>query len=240
MALILVTGASTGLGRDTANALAEGGHDVVVHVRNQARLADADTRARWAGVVTGDLAIIDEITGVAQQAAEYGRFDAVIHNAAVMNSPDVAIVNTVAPYLLTALMVRPARLIYLSSGMHRGGSTDLRRLTDGRASYSDTKLWITALTLAFASRWEGTTSHAVDPGWVPTRMGGAGAPDDLVAGHQTQVWLATHPDVTPSTGGYWYHRQLQAPHPAAQDAAFQARLIQALEDRTGARGVAES
>jgi hypothetical protein len=71
-------------------------------------------------------------------------------------------------------------------------------------------------------------------------MGGAGAPDDLVAVHQTQIWLATHPDVTPSTGGYWYHRQVQTPHPAAQDAASQARLIQALEDRTGATAVAAS
>ena len=58
--------------------------------------------------------------------------------------------------------------------MHRTGSTDLRRLTDGTASYDDSKLWVTTLALALASRWEGTSSHAVDPGWVPTRMGGAG------------------------------------------------------------------
>ncbi|GAA2408415.1 hypothetical protein GCM10010404_78050 [Nonomuraea africana] len=56
---------------------------------------------------------------------------------------------------------------------------------------------------------------------------------DLIAGHQTQVWLATHHDVTPSTGGYWYHRQVQTPHPAARDEDFQARLIQALEGHTG-------
>ncbi|MER6127406.1 recombinase family protein [Streptomyces sp. NPDC001795] len=132
-----------------------------------------------------------------------------------------------------ALMDKPGRLIYLSRSMHRGGSTDLRRLTDSTASYSDSKLWVTTLALALASRWAGTTSHAVDPGWVPTRMGGAGAPDDLTASHQTQVWLATHHDVTPSTGGYWYHQQTQAPHPAAQDEEFQARLIQVLESQTG-------
>ncbi|RVX44996.1 hypothetical protein EDD27_7772 [Nonomuraea polychroma] len=110
---------------------------------------------------------------------------------------------------------------------------DLRRLTAGTASYSDSKLWVTALALAIASRWKGTSSHVVDPGWVPTRMGGAGAPDDLTAGHQTQVWLATHHDVTPGTGGYWYHQQVQTPHPAAQDEDFQARLIQVLESHTG-------
>jgi NAD(P)-dependent dehydrogenase (short-subunit alcohol dehydrogenase family) len=117
-----------------------------------------------------------------------------------MNTRDASTVNTVAPYVLTALMTKPARLVHLSS---------------------------------FASRWEGTTSHAVDPGWVPTRMGGAGAPDDLTEGHRTQVWLATHDDVTPRTGGYWYHRRTQTPHPAARDEEFQARLIRFMEGHTG-------
>ncbi|MFD7326253.1 SDR family NAD(P)-dependent oxidoreductase [Streptomyces sp. NPDC059875] len=233
MALILVTGASSGLGHNAAKSLADAGHDVVIHVRNPARLADAGDAVRWKGVVTGDLADLDEIQGVARQASSFGRFDTVIHNAGVLHSPDTVTVNTVAPYLLTALMHKPGRLIYLSSSMHRTGSTDLGRLVAGTASYSDSKLWVTTLALALASRWETTSSHAVDPGWVPTRMGGAGAPDDLAAGHRTQVWLATHPDVTPHTGGYWYHQQTQVPHPAAQDEGFQARLIQALEDHTG-------
>lgn len=233
MALILVTGASSGLGLDTANALADDGHDVVVHVRNPARLTGSGDTGRWKGVVTGDLAEPDEIRGVARQARGFGRFDAVVHNAGVLHSPAVSVVNTVAPYMLTALMDKPARLVHLSSSMHRSGSTDLRRLTDGTATYSDSKLWVTALALAFASRWEGTSSHAVDPGWVPTRMGGAGAPDDLTAGHRTQVLLATRHDVTPSTGGYWYHQRTQAPHPASRDEDFQARLIRALESHTG-------
>ncbi|WP_329442378.1 SDR family NAD(P)-dependent oxidoreductase [Streptomyces canus] len=233
MALILVTGAAAGLGRDTASALADDGHDVVVHVRNPARLADAEDTGRWKGVVTGDLADLDEIRDVARQAGVFGRFDAVIHNAGTMNTRDAGTVNTVAPYVLTALMAKPARLVHLSSSMHRSGSTELRGLAAGSASYSDSKLWVTTLALAFASRWEGTTSHAVDPGWVPTRMGGAGAPDDLAEGHRTQVWLATHDDVTPSTGGYWYHRRTQTPHPAARDEEFQARLIRFLESHTG-------
>ncbi|MEU3512045.1 SDR family NAD(P)-dependent oxidoreductase [Streptomyces longwoodensis] len=233
MALILVTGASTGLGRDTAEALAGEGHDVVVHARNRARLGDPAEAGRWAGVVVGDLSVPDEIEDVARQAAAFGRFDVVVHNAGVLSGPDTVTVNTVAPYLLTALLEKPSRLIHLSSGMHRSGSTDLRGLTRGTASYSDTKLWVTTLSQACASRWPGTTSHAVDPGWVPTRMGGASAPDDLVAGHRTQVWLATHPDVTPATGGYWYHRQTRAPHPAALDEEFQARLLHALEHHTG-------
>ena len=233
MALVLVTGASTGLGRDTADTLARDGHDVVVHVRNLARLGDARDAARWKGVITGDLAEPDEIGEVARQAAEFGRFDAVIHNAGTMHLPEAVTVNTIAPYVLTALMDKPARLIYLSSSMHRTGSTDLRRLTSATGSYGDTKLWVTALALAFAYRWESTAAHAVDPGWVPTRMGGRGAPDDLTAGHRTQTWLATHRDVTPATGGYWYHRQTRTTHPAARDEEFQARLIEVLENHTG-------
>lgn len=233
MALILVTGASSGLGRNTANALADDGHDVVIHVRSPARLTYVHGTARWKGVVVGDLAELDEILGVARQAAEFGRFDAVIHNAGVLHSPEAVTVNTVAPYVLTALMDKPARLIYLSSSMHRTGSTDLGQLAAGTASYADSKLWVTTLALALASRWQGTVSHAVDPGWVPTRMGGPAASDDLAAGHRTQVRLATDHDVTPGTGGYWHHERTQTPHPASQDEEFQARLIQVLENHTG-------
>ncbi|NGN65541.1 SDR family NAD(P)-dependent oxidoreductase [Streptomyces sp. A7024] len=233
MALVLVTGAAVGLGGDAACALAGVGHDVVVHVRNRGRLDRADGAGRWKGIVTGDLAQVEEIHDVARQAEAFGRFDAVIHNAGVMHGSDVATVNVVAPYLLTALMAKPGKLIYLSSSMHRSGSTELRRLATGGVSYSDSKLWVTALAMACASRWDGTSSHAVDPGWVPTRMGGAGAPDDLVAGHRTQVWLATEPEVVPADGGYWYHRKTQTPHPATLDADFRTRLVESLANHTG-------
>ena len=233
MALILVTGSSGGLGLNAATELAARGHDVVVHGREPSRRPPAPDGPGWHGAVFGDLADLDQTADVADQAEAFGRFDAVIHNAGALRPPEAVPVNVVAPYALTALMTKPARLIYLSSSMHRGGSADLRGLRSGRASYSDSKLWVTALALAVADRWPGTTSHAVDPGWVPTRMGGAGAPDDLAAGHETQAWLATHPDVTPPTGGYWYHRRTQRPDTAADDERFQAELLAALEAHTG-------
>lgn len=167
MALILVTGAAAGLGRDTANALADDGHDVVVHVRNPARLADAEDSGRWKGVITGDLADLDEIRDVARQAGGFGRFDTVIHNAGTMNTRDASTVNTVAPYVLTALMTKPARLVHLSSSMHRTGSTDLRGLAAGSASYSDSKLWVTTLALAFASRWKAPRATRSTRGGCP-------------------------------------------------------------------------
>jgi len=227
---ILVTGSSSGLGLGAASALAAEGHDVILHRRSEATaIPDPES---WLAVVTGDLGDIAQVRSVADQASEPGRLDAVIHNAGVIGGGDLVTVNVAAPYLLTALMPKPARLIYLSSGMHRGGSTDLSRLASGRATYSDTKLVLTALAAAIANRWDGTVTHAVDPGWVPTRMGGRGAPDDLVAGHETQVWLATH-DVEPATGGYWHHERTQQPHPAVRDAAFQTDVLAALEQLTG-------
>ena len=232
MALILVTGGSSGLGLAAAIELADDGHDVVVHARTPGRVPGGDA-ARWAGAVVGDLSDVGATRDVARQANEFGRFDAVIHNAGTTRAHEVVPVNIVAPYVLTAAMRKPARLIYLSSSMHRGGSVDLDRLASATATYSDTKLWVTTLSQALAHRWPDTTSHAVDPGWVPTRMGGAAAPDDLVEGHRTQTWLATDPDVRPATGGYWHHRRAQSPHPAATDADFQSRLLVALARRSG-------
>lgn len=232
MALILVTGASTGLGLGAAIDLADSGNDVVVHARTPDRAPRAEG-VRWAGEVVGDLSDLEAAGDVARQANEFGRFDAVLHNAGTMRPPDLVPVNILAPYVLTVLMHKPGRLIYLSSSMHRGGSVDLDRLTSSTATYSDTKLWVTTLSEAVAHRWPGTTSHAVDPGWVPTRMGGACAPDDLVEGHRTQAWLATHPDVKPATGGYWHHRRTQRPHPSATAGDFQARLLTALARLSG-------
>jgi NAD(P)-dependent dehydrogenase (short-subunit alcohol dehydrogenase family) len=183
--------------------------------------------------VYGDLADLHETRELAREADRYGRFDAVIHNAGALHRPAAVPVNTVAPYVLTALMPKPARLIYVSSSMHRSGSTDLQRLTRATGSYEDSKLWVTALAMAFASRWDETVSHAVDPGWVPTDMGGRGAPDDLTEGHETQVWLATDPAVTPVTGGYWHHRRPGSTHAAATDEGFQTRLLEALAAHTG-------
>jgi len=139
----------------------------------------------------------------------------------------------IAPYVLTALMLKPARLIYLSSSMHRGGSTDLSRLASGAASYSDTKLWVTALSQAIAFRWPDTVSHSVDPGWVPTRMGGSAAPDDLNEGRRTQLWLATTRQIVPATGGYWHHRRTERPQASATDPQFQRELINELARTTG-------
>jgi len=238
MALILVTGASTGLGLATATALAAGGHDVVLHARNARRVSDPALLDQMHDVIYGDLSGLDETKLVAKRANAIGRFDAVIHNAGVFRGPDVLAVNAVAPFVLTAVMTRSARSIYLSSSMHLSGSPYLSKagLTSGSsATYEDSKLYVTALALALAKRWPDVMAHAVDPGWVPTRMGGPSATDSLDEGHRTQEWLATaaETEISPRSGGYWYHGRVRRPHSAASDPQFQEQIIRALEEHTG-------
>ena len=240
MARIFITGSAGGLGLAAAQTLLGDGHEVIVHARSAERLDAVDTLiGRGASAVVGDLADLEQTRAVADQVNRLGRLDAVIHNAGVNRGPHILAVNVVAPYLLTALIHRPQRLVYLSSGMHEGGRADLAGVDwsghRGTGSYSDSKLFVTALAVAVARIWPDVYSNAVDPGWVPTRMGGRGAPDDLRLGHLTQEWLATsdEPEAR-SSGGYWFHQRLRTPHPAVLDQQFQDDLLAALARFTGA------
>lgn len=239
MARILVTGSADGLGRLTGESLLAAGHDVVVHARNRDRAGVLRPLIdRGAGLVVGDFADRDDVLRIAGELDGAAPLDAVVHNAGVYRGPAVMPVNVVAPYLLTALLRSPRRLVYVSSGSHFGGRPSLGGVDwRGRrpGSYSDSKLFVTALAAAVARLRPDLLANAVDPGWVPTRMGGAGAPDDLDLGHETQEWLATSEDpVARTTGGYWYHRERREPHRAVHDEAFQDRLLRALADETGA------
>jgi NAD(P)-dependent dehydrogenase (short-subunit alcohol dehydrogenase family) len=147
-----------------------------------------------------------------------------------------------APYLLTALIERPRRLVYLSSGMHRGGDADLsdaqweRRRWNGSQAYSDSKLFDAVLAFAVARRWPGVLSNAVTPGWVPTKMGGTGAPDDMSLAPVTQAWLAVSDDTDALVSGeYLYHQQLWPVHPAARDTGFQDELLDYCAQLSGVR-----
>ena len=234
MARVFITGSADGLGRAAAQTLHDHGHEIVVHVRNDDRLAAVrDLVEAGAAAVVGDLSDLEQTRRVADQVNRLGQMDAVIHNAGVISGPGVLPVNVVAPYLLTALIDRPQRLVYLSSGMHRGGRASLAGVDWGgrrtTGSYSDSKLFVTTLATAVARIWTDVCSNAVDPGWVPTRMGGASAPDDLRLGHLTQEWLATSDDPEARTsGGYWYHQRLAEPAPSVHDRQFQDQLVEDL------------
>jgi len=238
-ARVFVTGSADGLGRATARNLLAQGHEVVVHVRSQARLSAVKELVDQGAVATiGDLSDLAQVRDLAAQVDAIGPMDAIVHNAGIISGPELLVVNVVAPYLLTALIQRPKRLIYLSSRMHRGGRASLTGLDwSGRTStgsYSDSKLFVTTLAAAMARRWHGVLSNAVDPGWVPTKMGGPNAPDDLRLGHLTQEWLATSDDPQALTsGGYWHHQRREQPHPAVNDIRFQDLLLAELARVTG-------
>lgn len=248
MARVFITGSSDGLGKMAAELLIEQGHRVVLHARNEARGADVKGAVPGAeAVVIGDLSSIQQTRKVAEQVNALGKFDAVIHNAAVGYKepqriatedglPVVFAVNTLAPYILTALIQRPKRLVYLSSGLHQSGDASLKDLTweqrpwQGQQAYSDSKLHDVLLAFAVARLWRDALSNAVEPGWVATKMGGAGATDDLDQGHRTQVWLAVSEDREAKvTGEYFYHLRRRTPKSSTRDIEFQDRLLDACQ-----------
>jgi NAD(P)-dependent dehydrogenase (short-subunit alcohol dehydrogenase family) len=245
MARVLVTGSTDGLGLMTAQSLIAQGHDVTLHARNEERAAAVREREPGAdGVVVGDVAVLADMRAVAEQVNALGHYDAVVHNVGVgyheprIETEDglsrVFAVNVLAPYVLTSLIDPPDRLVYLSSGMHQGGDPDLsdlqwaKRRWNGAQAYSDSKLFDVMLAFAVARRWPNVRSNAIDPGWVPTRMGGPGAPDDLTEGSATQIWLAVSDDPLATVSGeYFFHRQRQAPNASARDTVLQDRLVSA-------------
>ncbi len=251
MARVFVTGSSDGLGLLAARQLAGGGHEVVLHARNERRAADARAALPGAaGIAIGDLVSLEGTRQVAAQANATGPFDAVIHNAAVgyREQPSVTTdgfnhlfaINVLAPYLLTALIELPRRLVYLSSGLHRSGHPDLddlqwtQRGWDGMQAYAESKLWDVVLAFAVARRRPDVLSNALEPGWVATKMGGASAPDDLELGAATQVWLAASDDPAALVSGqYFYHQRPRNTHPAARDPTVQERFLAECAALTG-------
>ena len=168
MARIFITGSSDGLGRMAGELLISQGHSVVLHARSEPRAEEIRNLVPKAeAVVIGDLSSIAQTRAVADQVNVLGVFDAVIHNAGVGYKeprriatedglPHVFAVNTLAPYILTALIQRPKRLIYLSSGLHQNGDTSLKDLAwedrqwQGTQAYSDTKFHDVLLAFAVA------------------------------------------------------------------------------------------
>lgn len=251
MARIFITGSTDGLGRAAANSLIGGGHEVVLHARSSKRVAAlGDLAERAAGIVIGDLQSAAETRSIAEQVNALGRMDAVIHNAGIYSErsrgstveghASILAVNTLGPYILTALIERPGRLIYISSGLHRGGEGSLRdidwtdRPWDWAQAYAESKLHVAAFAFTLARRWPEVLSNAVDPGWVRTRMGGPGAPVDLDTGQRTQTWLAASDErAAMVSGGYWHHLRQEQPASEVTDSVFQDELVARLEQLTG-------
>ncbi len=253
MARIFITGSSTGIGLKTGELLVAQGHAVVLHARNPARAEDTRRALPKAeAVVLGDLASMTETRSLAEQVNKLGRFDAVIHNAGIgpqegnaktrEGISNVFAVNVIAPYILTALITKPDRLVYLSSSMHRSASANMDDLTwskrtwSGAQAYSESKLYNVMIAFGIARRWPAVLSNAVDPGWVATRMGGASAPSSLEEGSETQAWLAVSNDAKARvTGKYFNHMNTSSLNPDASKRELQDKLLAECERLSGVK-----
>lgn len=231
MAKILITGSADGLGQLAAKELVEQGHEVILHARNEKRGQEALKQVPGAkAVLIADLANRTATKRLAGEVNRLGRFDAIIHNAGVyqVTAETILAVNTLAPYILTCLIEPPKRLIYLSSGDHLNGDATLAglRAEPPKTRYADSKLHDLILAKAVARHWPDVFSNALDPGWVPTKMGGRGAPDDLRKGYETQVWLAVSDDPNALVSGrYFYHQREGRYQPKADDTGLQEEFL---------------
>lgn len=237
MAKIFITGSTDGLGLFAAQQLVSSGHQVYAHARSSSRAEEVKEKLKGVTeILVGDLSNIEATKQLAVNLNAKGRFDAIIHNAGVLSAPSEAIfqINVLAPYILTAAVEKPQRLIYLSSGMHRGGKPLRSEADIDNTSYSDSKLHIIMLTKAVARLYPLVYANAVDPGWVPTKMGGSGASDDLQKGYETQVWLATSQDKEATVSGYYfYHQQQQTPKQEVNDQDLQEKLLEICAEKSG-------
>lgn len=231
---VWITGSSTGLGLLTARNLIKDGFDVYLHARNAQKAKEALQKCPGAkGVITGDLSSMNDLLAISQKVNQLGKFSTIIHNAGVYTSDRhlTFLVNVLAPYVLTSLIHKPAQLIYIASNMHMGASLPIKNIADG-LRYSSSKLAVLLLMKKAARIFPNVKVSAVDPGWVPTRMGGAGASDPLIDGYETQVWLTEKRDEIP-TGTYYFHKREQIYDQRADSAELQDQLTDMLQKISG-------
>ncbi|HET9898034.1 MAG TPA: SDR family oxidoreductase [Streptosporangiaceae bacterium] len=175
-------------------------------------------------------------------------------------------VNHLAPFLLTNLLLgkltsagRPARVVTVSSTAHRGGKIDLDTVAEPRRylammAYSDSKLANVLFTAELARKLTGTevTANCLHPGTVRTGFGRSGGPlmkygvqvmapliKSAERGARTVVYLASSPDVTGRSGGYYVSERLRQPSRAARDEDLARRLWDLSAKLTGLSGLAQ-
>lgn len=251
MGRIFISGSTTGLGLIAGTQLLARGHEVVFHARNEQRAAELKRELSGKhSIVVGDLSSMAETLQVAEQVNELGPILAVIHNAGagyggtsrrtVDDLPDTFAVNVLAPYILTSKIPGPTRLVYLSSSMHRvrpdwDDALWEKRRWNGSQAYSESKFFVTALAFAVARLRPYLFSNAVDPGWVPTRMGGQSAPDNLEAGAATQVALVdgNGGPMSEFSGQYLHHMAVAKPSEDTRSERHQEQLMSLCANLTG-------
>jgi NAD(P)-dependent dehydrogenase (short-subunit alcohol dehydrogenase family) len=243
VSLVLVTGSSDGIGAEIARVIAQQGHRVILHARNDERAGACRAHIAGADVVVGDFASLSAAGDLAASVARLGTPDVVVHNAGWASRDtnrtitedgleQTFQVNLLAPYLLTAALPLPRRLVFVSSDSISRGRIDLDDLQHESAwtadsAYADSKLGLAALAFAIARRYPSVLSNAVHPGWVRTKMSGDEAPLNVSQGADTPVWLATSTDAgAMASGAFFHNRRPVSINPQASDARVQDSLVE--------------
>ena len=230
------------------------GHKVFLPARNSDRAKQAkDAVTHAQGVVIGDISTHAGAKEFAAEANKSGPYDAVIHNAGLGPSnadrktadglQSTFAVNSLAPYILTCLMDKPKRLLYLSSGLSSGGDDSLkdigwqnRRWSAGQA-YNDSKLHDIMLANAVARRWTDVQSCSMDPGWIATKMGGMSAPGKTSTPAKALAAFAIGESdiVGDKTGVYFAPSGTKSPHKGATNVAKQDEFMKICEEISGVK-----
>jgi NAD(P)-dependent dehydrogenase (short-subunit alcohol dehydrogenase family) len=200
---IVVTGATEGIGWQTALELMRLGHDVVVHGRSEARAAEAAAKlAKASGkpapeTCVADLASMKQVRAMGAALLErFDRIDVLVNNAGVFATKRIETedgfeltiaINHLSHFLLTHLLL-PAlrqsdqgRVVHVASGVHAGGRVDLgdlqmRERWDGYEAYASSKLMNVLFSNELARRLHDThiTSNSLHPGVIATKLLRAG------------------------------------------------------------------
>ena len=253
--VILLTGATDGIGLETARRLMAQGHHVLVHGRSPAKLKAAF--GDEAESYCCDLSHLHEIPRMAQQIKEkHGHLDVILNNAGVLKTPEARTkegldtritVNTIAPYLLTRelmpLLNDQSRVINLSSAaqapLDMDGVTGDAPYSDDMQAYAQSKLGIVQWTNALARlrSKEGPVLVSVNPAsllgskMVKEAFGKDGK--DLGIGADILVRAALSDEFGRSAHGKYYdndHQTFADPHPDALDPKKCQRLVETMDE----------
>lgn len=235
---VLVTGATAGIGEEMARQLVQRGARVLVHGRNPERAEAAVERIGGGDPVVADLGSFAEVRALIETI---GALDALVNNAGigygtapgrgertVDGHEPTWQVNFLSAFLLSAGLrdrLSGGRIVHLSSGVHSSGSVDLEQPDEPRTAtpYAQSKIALVMLAREQAERWPDVTANACSPGWIATKMGGAGG-GSISQGADTPLWLLTDPSLDGVSGRYFWERSEEDPNPQAEDADARRRL----------------